>query len=440
MINITDSFQLVKSSEKGVTSSTPVGGAGNTPLEHSNTPELVRVDIWKRILSKEFADLSWEAKNSCPIGGISVNLDYFQCTGLVTPQLGGNKKIEDLHDFIEGYLDVPLVLSKKLASDPRRTYPYTYRTTNGVVFAYGHFIDGIRYTLSFPGIPLRMLKIIRWQSLISGLLADYFCNFTRCDICTDDYKRRITGRKLIDITQRGDVARILKYFFIESGVVGNPGDVTCYWGGGRKQLYFYNAQSLHGTHCDRYEARFREDRAHIILSAIADFKTPLDHSASIDDLTEEQIHQGVVTQEEVLQDMLQYMGSTCLGTVDFLYRNGRKGRSHKEFARYDFWLDLIDDVGLHQHIPVPVTQLDTIQFVAKTVKWLATSVFKRLAILYTAIGSGSFSDYLNQEINLGALKFDDYDLAWIAKIKGLLCSNSADNVTSLDIINFLKVV
>ena len=414
--------------KKSVAVNTPTGGDGNTPLKHGNVPRLEHADIWKRILSKEFCDLSWEAKNTCPIGGVSVNLDYFQCTGLITPEMGGNKKLLKLQEFVQGYLDVPLILSKKAHFDPQRTYAYTYRTNNGIIFAYSHLPEGIRYALQFPGIPLRMLKVFEWKNLISGLFFDYHCTFTRADICVDDYKRRITGRRLIDITQKGDIARVLKYWFIESGTAGSPGEVTCYWGGGRKQLYFYNALHLHGLHADRYECRLRETKAIEFLSIIAQFEY------TIDDTERDQL-----TYDQILQRMLQYMGSICLGAVDFLYRNGRKGRSTKEFKRYDFWEDLGNDVGGILHLPVPVPKLDTIKFVAKTVKWLSNSVFKRLAIVFNAIGQEAFFAYINQEINLGALKFDDYDLAWIAKIKSLFDSLEPDsNVTHLDVFNFLK--
>ena len=405
----------------GVYEKTSSRGYGNTPLKH-------RVDIERRILSKQFSDLSVYGQNSCPIGGVSVNLDYLQCTGLITADHGGYEMLDKLLSFIRSFLDVSLIDTGKPFHNGSWDYQYKYTSVNGVIFAYGFFPEGLRYYLQLPGIPLRMLEVIQWKALISGLFFDFSANFTRLDICVDDYKRRITGQKLVQLAQKGDVARVLKYFYIESGLIGNPGETTVYFGSGRKQLYFYNAEFLHKIPADRWESRFREKKAHLIASNIAEFEYSFGEEGHKE-----------LTQDEILERMLRYMGSVCLGCVDFVHRSGRKQRSLNEFSRYRFWNSLIEDVGGIQHVSVPVPKLDVVKFVAKTVKWLDRSVFKRLASLHVSFGKDVFSDYLDQEIRLASSRFNDYDFDWIGKTKDLFDSLDPDtNLSKLGLINVLK--
>ena len=414
-------------SRGGVTGA-PEGGRGNTPLKHEGLSVDDKVDVAKRILSKRFVDVSFQAENSCPINGISIGLDYLQCTGNIPLDDHPDRKIGNVIRFVKSFLDVGLTDSGDTFSVPRRTYNNKYTSINGVVFAYGYFDDGLHYYLQFPGVPLRMLRALEWKALISGLYFDHYAKFTRSDLRFDDYKRRITGQKLVELAQRGDVGRVQKYKYIESGAIGSPGETTVYFGGGRKQLYFYNAEFIHGIPADRWEARFREGGAHQILTHIAELEYTL-----------EEHEREELTQDQIVERMLRYMGSVCLGCVDFVHRNNRKGRSLKEFDRYDFWQSLIDDIGGIEHISVPRPKLDAIQFVQKTVKWLDKSVFKRFAICFTAFGKEFFDEYFNQEIKLGSARFDDNDLDWISQLKNLFDTLESDaKMSKLEFINYLK--
>ena len=426
--NSQNSTKLAKSHKKGVTVDTPVRGDGNTPLRH-------KIDIAKRLLSKQYSDLTLAGQNTCPINGVSVNLDYFQCTGLIPmnaddfESLGSGlsdfKHLSNLILCINRYLDGGKLIN---ANDTFRNgcwkYQNYYKSNSKVIFAYGFFDDGFRYYLQFPGIPLRMLELSRWQSLISDLFFKYRARFTRIDICVDDYKRRVKATKLVKLAQKGDVGRVLRYHYIESGAIGNPSETTIYFGSGRKQLYFYNAEFLHNIAADRWETRFREERAHMIASAIADF-------ANFPEIKSKNL-----SKQEILQEMLRYMGSVCLGAVDFIKRSGKTGRSFTEFKRYRFWDSLIADVGGIQHLPIPIVKLDVLKFCKKTFTWLAKGVFKRKACLYFALGEETFANYVDSQIQSGSIRFTDYDLDWINKIKSLFDSlNFTSESQKLDYIN-----
>ena len=417
-----DSLQSSQEQSKEGVTGTPAGGDGNTPLMH-------RIDIAKRILSKHFVDVSFEVQNSCPINGVAIGLDYLQCTGLIPMDERPDKVIPKMLRLLKGFLSCGLTDSgESLKIGNVRTYKYKYTSVNGVVFAYGYFPEGLRYYLQFPGVPLRMLLPRQWKALIAALYFDFFAKFTRGDICIDDYKRRVTGQKLVQLAQRGDVARVSKYYYVESGFIGAPGETTVYFGSNRKQLYFYNALYMHGIHADRLEARLREDRAHEVLKHIAEFEYTIDESEREE-----------LTQDEITARMLRYMGSVCLGCVDFVHRSGRKRRALYEFPRYDFWQSLIDDVGGIQHISIPKPKLDVVKFVAKTVKWLDRSVFKKMALCSVGFGKELFDEYLAQEIKLGSIRFNDRDMEWIFMIKDLFGSVESDSdISKLEFINLLK--
>ena len=407
--------------KKGVAVNTPSGGDGNTPLNR-------KVDVARRILSKQFSDLSTLGQNTCPIGGVSVNVDYLQTTGLLTVHRCGNglmAGVEELFDFIKSFFGDSFIDQGEGFKNGCWRYQKCYKTVNGIIFAYGLFKEGIRYYLQIPGVPLRKIEVTGWKRLISGLVATFAAKFTRIDICVDDYKRRVTGKRLVQLCKKGDVARVKSYCHIESGAIGSESESTVYFGSGRKQIYFYNAEFLHKFAADRWEARFREDRAHIIATHIADeYQFDFDKFESYDAMN---------------QEMLRYLGGCCLGAVDFVKRNGDTDHSLSNFARYGFYESLVQDVGAIQHIPVPKPLLDTFGYVCKKLKWLNKSVFRTIASLYTALGDEDFNEYLNDEIRSGSARFDQVQLEWTAKIKDFFDSIDYDSgVSKLAVINALK--
>ncbi len=271
-----------------------------------------------------------------------------------------------------------------------------------------------------------MMRIRDWKSLITNLYKKYHGSLTRIDICIDDYKQRVTGRKLLSVIERGDVARAFNYKYIGSGVAGVGDEICVYLGSNRKQLYHYNAEHLHGLPAYRFESRLREDKARIIGKSIADF----------DDLEENQN----LTDDELMEALLRWLGSVCLGCVEFLHRNGHRGKSLGKYKRYDFWQSLTDDVGATTHIPNPKKHLDVVQFCAKSFKWLAKGgALKRLALLGAALGNEVFNRYSSEEMLQASFCFDDHDLDWMSGVKELFDSPDLVDIKSkLQLINYLK--
>ena len=250
-----------------------------------------------------------------------------------------------------------------------------------------------------PGKSLRPLSFYDVVCFITRLVSAYNAKFTRIDIRLDDYVRRVSIKYLEHLAESGDVAGVSKYKGINSGAIGDEGDSnsrSLYLGSKRRILNIYNAEFMHGIPADRWEGRFREDRASNIANYIAD---------NIDDFVDDPT--------EMLVHLLQYCGNKVLDIAKFIDRKGNKSQAISKFKRYDFYQSLLDDVGeldpaLLKDEPKP--KLNAYQFVTQTFDWLNRQVFKRLAMMESCFGSALFDTIYNRCLSNALDNFNKVDM------------------------------
>ena len=255
---------------------------------------------------------------------------------------------------------------------------------------------------SIPGKALREVHPLVWLTFIVRAVASFKVKMTRLDVAVDDYKRRVEISKILELAQKGDCAKVQKYLYIISGAIGEVKGVdSIYLGSNRRLLNIYNAEYMHGKDAERWEGRFREERAEHLAQYI------VDHFDIDSD----------VPLNNQINDCLRYMGNYVLKIVDFVKREGDKSRELKRYRRYKFYYSLLKDIGEVDIGKLPKREnLNAAEFVQRTFDWGNRQVFKAFALMSVAF---SFeSGYLfNECLAAAAKRFNRDDILRIEQIQ-----------------------
>ena len=283
----------------------------------------------------------------------------------------------------------------------------------GVKLAYfRHHGSGLYYvTFVIPGKALRVVHPEAWLSFVVRGVVNFNLKFTRIDGKVDDYLRRVERSKLLKLAQNGDCAKVRKYLYIISGVIGQKDGVdSIYLGSNRRLLNVYDAEYMHGLDADRWEGRFREGRAEHLARYFVDH-FDIDSDIPI---------------TEQVNDCLRYLGNYVLKIVDFVKRKQDKSRELKRYRRYKFFSSLLKDVGEVDIGLLPKPEnLNAIEFVQKTFDWGNKQIFKRFALMAAAFAF-DFAYLFNQCLAAASEKFTKDDILWIQEIQNFIGDSFSD--------------
>jgi len=207
-------------------------------------------------------------------------------------------------------------------------------------------------------------------SLVSYLSTLENCNFTRLDLCLDDYQRRIdfNSCRLAGLSGSFKPFRNFKCinsYFKESATSA----LTCYFGSTSKLIRFYNAEVVHGISADRWELQLRDQFALSAFNLLSSGWLP---------------------------------SSLILGSISFDSLAG--------------WSSL-----LSESVSTSVPSLPNFPSLQKSFDFIDKQVSPTLAVLFHALGPNKFTDYLfNKVIPDGRSRFRPYHLSLIDEFNSLL--------------------
>lgn len=100
-------------------------------------------------------------------------------------------------------------------------------------------------------------------------------NYTRLDLCLDDFARRILFDDVCQVGIDGFFLPFEKFKLIQSDVRGSDASaLTCYFGSDLKSLRFYNSELVHGIEADRWELQLRDQYARNALDMLRSGYSP----------------------------------------------------------------------------------------------------------------------------------------------------------------------
>ena len=347
---------------------------------------------------------------SCPVGGLSVRVDFIQCRGYAS-------KIQPLMDFIQKFTGEGWSVRKDavFSLNQHIKFDHVAKTPRCIKLAWTEVVCELTgeklydYWLSIPGQSWAQMDLIDQYRFISGLFFVYSAHGTRFDIALDDYKRRVSPEKVRRAVNRGDFAHFRKSKEVRSRDVNGESSLTMYLGFGtrgirRRGMAFYDALLVHGIDAYRQELRYRQGHAKKMFEgfARANFSEVFDLRFDAEDMDKEAT---MLAEKEISKNLAQMV----VGAVDFLKRR-KKGSDKREknldrCKRYGWWQSLIDDVGGMMTISVPTPK----PVLERTVKWIERQVMKKLTMLRDGWGYGRFQSWFFYEMEKARGRYEEID-------------------------------
>lgn len=258
----------------------------------------------------------------------------------------------------------------------------------------------IRVLLNIPGTPLRSLVLKDFWRMCLGFCHYYKLQCCRFDVALDDYSRRITVDKLVEVCRKRNYRLAEKYKFVESGGHDDSSAGTVYIGSreSEKYLRFYNAEKLHGILADRWEVELKRRHAAEALKQFCSLPVGLE-SEDFDGMAS------------------VFLASLVTGSADFVdAENAPEGERYDRLERLPFWQSLIDDVGGSLRLS-PVRDRATLP---GTFKWFKRQVACFLAVVRKGYGHQLFYKWLDGVLRGCEPRFSSYHKSVILTLQNEL--------------------
>ena len=347
---------------------------------------------------------------SCPVGGLSVRVDFIQCRGYAS-------KIQPLMDFVQKFTGEGWSARKDavFSLNQHVKFDHIAKTPRCIKLAWTEVeckLTGKKlydYWLSIPGQSWAQMELIDQYRFISGLFFAYGARGTRFDIALDDYKRRVSPETVRKTVKKGDFARFRKSKEVMSRDVNGESSLTMYLGSGnrgirRKGMAFYDALPVHGIDAYRQELRYREKYAKKMFESFAraNFSEVFNLRFDAEGMDKEAT---MLAEKEISRNLAQMV----VGAVDFLKRR-KKGSNKREknldrCKRYRWWQSLIDDVGGMMTISVPTPK----PVLERTIKWIEHQVMKKLTMLRDGWGYERFQSWFLGQMEKSRGRYEEMD-------------------------------
>ena len=340
---------------------------------------------------------------------VTINCDWIQGTA----EYHSCNRIKQLQRFIENSFDVKLTFQSRHYHNGMNYDHVAICPITETRISYIKDRESGTYKVGFsiPGRAIRPVHPVVWLTFIVRAIVSFDAWMTRLDGAMNDYKRRVKTSKLLELAQKGDCAKVRKYLYMVSGAVGQVKGVdSLYLGSKRRMLNIYDAEYMHGDDADRWEGRFREERARHLAQYFVEHFDP-DSDVPLNDQ---------------INDCLRYLGNYVLKIVDFVKREGDKNRELKRYRRYAFYTSLLKDIGDVDIEKLPKKEcINAAEFVQKTFDWGNRQVFKRFALIASAF-SFDFNYLFNHCLIAAAERFTKDDILWIQEIQNFIGQTFSD--------------
>ena len=287
-------------------------------------------------------------------------------------------------NFVAGCFDQTVIPSDKPFFSGQ-TWQGSLTTLDGLKIGYNPFEGGgVHAWFCIPGKLFHLLNLRDGWRCLLGLGYKYRFKATRIDLKLRDYTRRKTPMQLRYQVRKGNLARVEKYKFIESGDVGGKTGDTLYLGSlqSHQFLRIYDSLPVHGLDAIDWELQARDKKAEAIFQSLI--------GISESDF------------EDVGQLISCYIASTVLGVVDFIDKKSNVRLSRQ--PRQKWWQKFVDEAGgqIRHSVARPSRTVERI------FTWMERQVVTMMSALRDGMGRLEFQKWLNNHLERSRERFRPY--------------------------------